>query len=254
MPLAAAGPLLPNTNNLPGGQAPPPPYQGPATPKKHKLVTPTQPSVNLDFASIPGVNLKKANVDLAVYVASLVPFKHPHFANIDNFAERCLACIVRKIRSNLPTLYTLLRVIRHSPGDPDPGCVLVPRTKDSRITVARPGGGGGPQGGTSKKIHPHLALVQIFRNPQAQNPAHLEPSPLCNSPFMTSGVSTEEGGLMCISPLHYVLGDNPSRSPGAARRSPVKAVRQQIAHRSNSKAQGSAALNKEREPSAMITN
>ena len=203
---------------------------------------------NLDFASIPGVNLRKANVDLAVYVASLVPFAHAHFANIDNFAERCLACIVRKIRSNLPTLYTLLRVIRHSPGDPDPGCVLVPRTKDSRITVARPPGASG-NGGGSKKIHPHLALVQIFRYPPAQSPAHLLPSSLCSHPFLATTAGEEGDGLMCISPLHYVLVDNPSRSPGAARRSPTKPQQQQARQQNTLRAKPSAkdVVSKERE-------
>jgi hypothetical protein len=171
-----------------------------------------------------------------VYVNSLVPFKHPQFANSDGFVERCLACIVRKIRSNLPTLSTLLRVVRHRPGDPDPGCVLVPRTKDSRITVSRPaaaaggvatasspGGAAPQQSGGGKKIHPHLALVQIFRHPTAQNPGQLLPSPLCASPYAASQCAAgDEGGLLCISPLHYVLGDNPSRSPGAARQSASK--------------------------------
>ncbi len=240
--LSANGPALMSPQG--GGVIlPPPPYQGPKTPKKQQqqqqipAVQAVSPAVqNPDFAGIPGVNLKKANVDLTVYVNSLVPFKHPQFANIDGFVERCLACIVRKIRSNLPTLSTLLRVVRHRPGDPDPGCVLVPRTKDSRITVARPAAAGvatasspggaalpQPQSGGGKKIHPHLALVQIFRHPNAQNPGQLLPSPLCASPYAASQCAAgDEGGLLCISPLHYVLGDNPSRSPGAARQSASK--------------------------------
>lgn len=254
LPVTTQGPPPPPLRS-PGHAAPPPPYQSQTTPKKqkqHQPVAGVQTSgavVNLDFASIPGVNLKKANVDLAVYVASLVPFKHPHFTNVDGFVERCLACIVRKIRSNLPTLYTLLRVIRHSPGDPDPGCVLVPRTKDSRITVARPGAGpvGQQGGGGSKKIHPHLALVQMFRHPQVLNPANLSPSPLCSSPFAASGSQLgEEGGLLCISPLHYMPGDNPSRSPGAARRSTAKVQqpRQQNHPRNNFKGQDAGHLKK----------
>ena len=34
-----------------------------------------------------------------------------------------------------------------------------------RITIARPGGGSGGAV-SSKRVHPHLALIQIFCNPQ----------------------------------------------------------------------------------------
>jgi hypothetical protein len=106
--------------------------------------------------------------------------------------------------------------------------------------VARPpgpgvggGGNGTPTGGGSKKIHPHLALVQIFRYPHAQHPAHLQPSPLCAHPFVTAN-SEDSDGLMCISPLHYLLADNPSRSPGAAQRSSPTKPRQQTASQRDS--------------------
>lgn len=125
-------------------------------------------------------------------------------SNVDSYAERCLACIVRKIRSNLPTLKALEMITKSSRVPiTDPGCILVPRMKDGRITIARPGGGAG---GT-KKIHPHLALVQIFRNPSVTNHNLLMNTDACSSPFQG------EGDLVCISPLHYFVEEKRSKPP-----------------------------------------
>ena len=142
---------------------------------------------------------------------------HPEFANIDNFAERCLACIVRKIKTNLPTLRALLDSSGRGEDVPDPGCVLIPRMKDGRITIARPGVGG-TAGGT-KKIHPHLALVQIFRNPGVTNHNHLMSLPQCAAPFFTRA-GEPEGDMVCINPLHYVIDNGKMRSPALAKRKP----------------------------------
>ena len=92
---------------------------------------------------MPGANLKKNTVDLNAYIAAMAANAHPDFENVDSFSERCLACIVRKIKSNLPTLRALLDSSLAWQGDrPDPGCVLIPRMKDGRITIARPGAAG----------------------------------------------------------------------------------------------------------------
>jgi len=161
------------------------------------------------------VNLKKSTVDLNTYVNTVVQNRHPHFANIDGFAERCLACIVRKIRSNLPTLKALEAISLCGRGSQtDPGCVLIPRMKDGRITIARPGGGAG---GT-KKIHPHLALVQIFKNPSVANHNSLVSSPLCAAPFIAKGEG--EGEMVCISPLHYHLDTQKVKSPSTPKKKP----------------------------------
>jgi len=155
-----------------------------------------------DLKDLPGLNLKKGTVDLNTYVAAVARNMHTNFANIDSYAERCLACIVRKIRSNLPTLKALEMITRSSRVPiQDPGCILVPRMKDGRITIARPGGGAG---GT-KKIHPHLALVQIFKNPSVTNHNLLMNTDACSSPFQG------EGDLVCISPLHYFVEEKRSK-------------------------------------------
>ena len=163
------------------------------------------PSFTLeDLKDLPGVNLKKNTVDLNTYVTAVARNMHPNFANVDSYAERCLACIVRKIRSNLPTLKALEMITRSSRMSiTDPGCILVPRMKDGRITIARPGGGAG---GT-KKIHPHLALVQIFKNPSVTNHNLLMNTDACSSPFQG------EGDLVCISPLHYFVEEKRSKPP-----------------------------------------
>jgi len=154
-------------------------------------------------------------VDLNTYVNTVAQNRHPHFANIDGFAERCLACIVRKIRSNLPTLKALqaISLCGGSGGvQTDPGCVLIPRMKDGRITIARPGGGAG---GT-KKIHPHLALVQIFKNPSVVNHNTLVSSPHCAAPFVAKGDG--EGEMVCISPLHYHVDTQRVKSPSTPKK------------------------------------
>ena len=157
-----------------------------------------------DLKDLPGVNLKKNTVDLNTYVTAVARNMHPNFANVDSYAERCLACIVRKIRSNLPTLKALEMITKSSRvPTTDPGCILVPRMKDGRITIARPGGGAG---GT-KKIHPHLALVQIFKNPSVTNHNLLMNTDACSSPFQG------EGDLVCISPLHYFVEEKRSKPP-----------------------------------------
>jgi len=157
-----------------------------------------------DLKDLPGVNLKKNTVDLNTYVTAVARNMHPNFANVDSYAERCLACIVRKIRSNLPTLKALEMITKSSRVSiTDPGCILVPRMKDGRITIARPGGGAG---GT-KKIHPHLALVQIFKNPSVTNHNLLMNTEACSSPFQG------EGDLVCISPLHYFVEEKRSKPP-----------------------------------------
>jgi len=172
---------------------------------------------------LPGVNLKKSTVDLNTYVNSVVQNRHPHFANVDGFAERCLACIVRKIRSNLPTLKALEAISQCGRGGQvDPGCVLIPRMKDGRITIARPGGG---TGGT-KKIHPHLALVQIFKNPSVVNHNTLVSSPQCAAPFIAKGEG--EGEMVCISPLHYHVDSQKVKSPSTPKKKlPTAMVSQQ---------------------------
>jgi len=165
------------------------------------------------------VNLKKSTVDLNTYVNTVVQNRHPHFANVDGFAERCLACIVRKIRSNLPTLKALEAISQCGRGSQaDPGCVLIPRMKDGRITIARPGGG---TGGT-KKIHPHLALVQIFKNPSVVNHNTLVSSPNCAAPFIAKGEG--EGEMVCISPLHYHVDSQKVKSPSTPKKKLPTAV------------------------------
>jgi len=160
--------------------------------------------------------LKKSTVDLNTYVNSVVQNRHPHFANVDGFAERCLACIVRKIRSNLPTLKALEAISLCGRGSQaDPGCVLIPRMKDGRITIARPGGG---SGGT-KKIHPHLALVQIFKNPNVVNHNTLVSSPHCAAPFISKGEG--EGEMVCISPLHYHVDTQKVKTSSPKKKPPV---------------------------------
>ena len=181
---------------------PPPPYQ--VQGQNTKL-----PSYSLEeLKDLPGANLKKSTVDLNTYISALAQNKHPNFANVDSFAERCLACIVRKIKSNLPTLKALLESSLAWRGDcPDPGCVLIPRMKDGRITISRLGGGPTGAGGT-KKIHPHLALVQIFKNPGVVNHNCLVSVPKCAAPFLTR--SGDEGEMVCISPMHYNMDSGKS--------------------------------------------
>ena len=91
---------------------------------------------------------------------------------------------------------------------PDPGCILVPRMKDGRITIARPGGGAG---GT-KKIHPHLALVQIFKDPSVVNHNSLMPTAACSRPFQG------ESDLVCISPLHYTVEGRKAKLPASPKK------------------------------------
>ena len=190
-------------------QPPPPSY--PSTSLAPKL-----PSYSLEeLQNLPGANLKKSSVDLNVYIAAMARNTHPEFANIDNFAERCLACIVRKIKTNLPTLRALMDSSARGDDVPDPGCVLIPRMKDGRITIARPGVGGAA-GGT-KKIHPHLALVQIFRNPGVTNHNHLVSLGHCAAPFFARA-GEAEGDMVCINPLHYVIDNGKMRSPALTKR------------------------------------
>eukprot|EP00092_Neocalanus_flemingeri_P027825 GFUD01030208.1.p1 GENE.GFUD01030208.1~~GFUD01030208.1.p1 ORF type:complete len:617 (-),score=204.44 GFUD01030208.1:107-1957(-) len=94
----------------------------------------------------------------------------------------------------------------------DPGCVLIPRMKDGRITIARPGGGAG---GT-KKIHPHLALVQIFKNPSVVNHNTLVSSSYCAAPFIAKGEG--EGEMVCISPMHYTVDSQKVKSPSTPKK------------------------------------
>ena len=63
---------------------------------------------------------------------------------------------------------------------------FIVRMKDGRITIARPGAGAAGTGGT-KKIHPHLALVQIFKNPGATNHNSLVSASHCAAPFLSRG-------------------------------------------------------------------
>ncbi|XP_023319644.1 uncharacterized protein LOC111694841 isoform X3 [Eurytemora carolleeae] len=196
--------LSPSPSKKTGGTSPKP------SPKKgqHEVL------INQEFADIPGVNLRKGNVEINIYVASLVPYAHPGFQNIDMYAERCLACVVRKLKNNLRGLQVLYRSVKGDEGDQ--GCVIIPRSKDSRITITRQGG----VGAASKRIHPHLALVQIFYNPQAQALNYLEPVASCTSPFVQGSNLVE----MCLNPFHYsVVPPTPgNKSPGAARKSPMK--------------------------------
>ena len=121
---------LPSPQNVPY-KAPPPPYKSPpyypqppeASPSTRKQDQPSPqpppyptqshpaklPSYSLEeLKDLPGANLKKSTVDLTTYISAMAQNKHPNFENVDSFAERCLACIVRKIKSNLPTLKALL--------------------------------------------------------------------------------------------------------------------------------------------------
>ena len=190
-------------------QQPPPSYPSPS-------LTPKLPSYSLEeLQNLPGANLKKSSVDLNVYIAAMARNTHPEFANIDNFAERCLACIVRKIKTNLPTLRALMDSSAQGEDVSDPGCVLIPRMKDGRITIARPGVGG-VAGGT-KKIHPHLALVQIFRNPGVTNHNHMVSLSHCAAPFFARA-GEPEGDMVCINPLHYVIDNGKMKSPALTKR------------------------------------
>lgn len=173
--------------------------------------------------------MKKGNVDIGVFVNHIIEFKHPAFADGDGFAERCLTCIIRKMKNSLPALNNLEKAARHSSGDPDPGCVLIPRMKDGRITIAKTGAGVGG----NKKIYPHLALVQIFRAPDAQNYSMLASCGGCSNPFAARGMGDfPDTEKVCISPLHYnpVAQDSnktrkPHKSPVAT---PKKVVQQSI--------------------------
>merc|ERR1719186_1897880 len=170
-------------------------------PPPPKKLPPTQvPEETLDPKDIPGVVMKKGNVDIGVFVNHIIQFKHPAFADGEGFAERCLTCIIRKMKNSLPALSNLEKATRSSPGSPDPGCVLIPRMKDGRITIAKTGAGVGG----NKKIYPHLALVQIFRAPEAQNYGMLASCGGCTSPFAARGMGDfPDTEKVCISPLHY---------------------------------------------------
>merc|ERR1719242_298463 len=187
-------------------EASPPPYPGQTQPAK-------LPSYSLEeLKDLPGANLKKSTVDLTTYINAMAQNKHPNFENVDSFAERCLACIVRKIKSNLPTLKALLDSSLAWRGDwADPGCVLIPRMKDGRITISRVGGGPTGAAGT-KKIHPHLALVQIFKQPAVVNHNCLVSVAQCVAPFSRPGDEGERE-MVCISPMHYNLDNGKLKSP-----------------------------------------
>ena len=187
---------------------PPPPYPAQVQAQTQGQNT-KLPSYSLEeLKDLPGANLKKSTVELNTYISALAQNKHPNFANVDSFAERCLACIVRKIKSNLPTLKALMESSLAWRGDcGDPGCVLIPRMKDGRITISRLGGGPTGAGGT-KKIHPHLALVQIFKNPGVVNHNCLVSVSKCAAPFLTR--SGDEGEMVCISPMHYNMDNGKS--------------------------------------------
>merc|ERR1719509_283524 len=173
----------------------------PPPPPPQKKIAPVQvPEEIIDPKDIPGVLMKKGNVDIGVFVNHIIQFKHPAFADGDGFAERCLTCIIRKMKNSLPALNNLEKATRHATGDPDPGCVLIPRMKDGRITIAKTGAGVGG----NKKIYPHLALVQIFQAPDAQNYSMLASCGGCSNPFAARGVGDfPDTEKVCISPLHY---------------------------------------------------
>ena len=40
-----------------------------------------------------------------------VPFHHPTFLNVDNYAEKCLASVARKMRNNYRNLQALFRYL-----------------------------------------------------------------------------------------------------------------------------------------------
>ena len=200
---------------------PPPPYKPPSSSSSTSTSAPPSssklPSYSLEeLKDLPGANLKKSTVDLNLYIAAIVKNTHPHFQNVDSFAERCLACIVRKIKSNLPTLRALMdSSLAWQDSSTDPGCVLIPRMKDGRITIARPGAGAG---GT-KKIHPHLALVQIYKLPQVTNHNSLVSVENCVAPFMLRPGDSETGEeMVCINPMHYNMVENKMKSPATPRR------------------------------------
>ena len=210
--------------------APPPPYVAPKQNVSSGSGPPKLPSYSLDeLKDLPGANLKKSSVDLNAYIAAMARNTHPAFVNEDNFAERCLACIVRKIKTNLPTLRALLDSSRQ--GDTaDPGCVLIPRMKDGRITIARPGGGGGAGGGT-RKIHPHLALVQIFRDPHVTNHNSLVSVPHCAAPFIARGGGGDpecDTEMVCINPMHYYTDTSATSGPGGGKTKSPAAVKRRL--------------------------
>ena len=93
-----------------------------------------------------------------------------------------MACIFRKLKNSLADLQTLSRAVSGiTPGSRPGNCISVPRSKDCRITVTRSSQDGSK---STKKIHPHLALFQIFSNPQAQNVNVVEHIQECKNPFV----------------------------------------------------------------------
>ena len=83
--------------------------------------------------------------------------------------------------------------------------------KDGRITISRVGGGPTGAAGT-KKIHPHLALVQIFKQPAVVNHNCLVSVGQCVAPFSRPGDEGERE-MVCISPMHYNLDNGKLKSP-----------------------------------------
>ena len=83
--------------------------------------------------------------------------------------------------------------------------------KDGRITISRVGGGPTGAAGT-KKIHPHLALVQIFKQPAVVNHNCLVSVAQCVAPFSRPGDEGERE-MVCISPMHYNLDNGKLKSP-----------------------------------------
>jgi len=185
-----------------------------SSPTKEKEIAAT----NLDeFHDIPGIN-QKGTVDQTTYVNNLVVNHDPMFVNIDSYAERCVACVFRKLKNNLIDLQKLFRLVSNKEKYVPGTCIIVGRAKDSRITVTR-----SSQDGTksTKKIHPHLAMIQIFSNPQVQNVNHLQPISDCKSPFLTGALLPE----MCINPFHYqAISSTPGKSPSKKGAVRTKAV------------------------------
>lgn len=103
-----------------------------------------------------------------------------------------MACIFRKLKNSLADLQTLSRAVSGIiPGSRPGNCISVPRSKDCRITVTRSSQDGSK---STKKIHPHLALFQIFSNPQAQNVNVVEHIQECKNPFVPGKLNNLEKG------------------------------------------------------------